>query len=184
MWFCCSAYVTCIAEARLAEIHSQRAELIEKRTQLRAEQAEQKKMLLEAVETMKKTKKWEAPPGVNMDIDMEGIMSKVQSERSAGALPAIRPSASTADVAASSSSENRPKSRTKEPSDASRAGNSLSLPQPPAVEKTASKTQQVSQLPLFSNAFFLLPHAHLTVPSTSTFCFATKGRVEAQASFA
>ena len=129
------------AEARLAEIHAQRAELIEKRTQLRAEQAEQKKMLLEAVETMKKTKKWEAPPGVSMDIDVEGLISKVQNERSAGTLPAIRPPASTADVAASSLTEHKPKGRAKEPSDISRAANAL--PHPPAVEKPISKPQQV-----------------------------------------
>jgi hypothetical protein len=131
------------AEARLAEIHAQRAELIEKRTLLRAEQAEQKKMLLEAVETMKKTKKWEAPAGVNMDIDMEGIISKVHNERSAGTLPAIRPSASSADVAASSSAESRPKSRSKQPSDAARADDALPLPRPPAAEKTVSNAQPV-----------------------------------------
>jgi hypothetical protein len=62
---------------------------------------------MDAVETMKKTKKWEAPPGVSMDIDMEGLLSKVHEERSAGTLPAIRQSASTTDVAASSIDENK-----------------------------------------------------------------------------
>ena len=133
--------LTRAAEARLAEIHAQRAELIEKRTQLRLEQAEQKKLLMDAVETMKKTKKWEAPPGVSMDIDMEGLLSKVHEERSAGKLPAIHSNTSNSDVAASSSTEIRPKSRAKEPSDASRASNSLPLPHPPAIEKNVQKIQ-------------------------------------------
>ena len=109
--------------------------------QLRQEQAEQKKLLMEAVETMKKTKKWEAPPGVNMDIDMEGLISKVHNERSAGTLPAIRPSVSTADVPASAAKENRPKSRAKEPSDFPRADNSVALPHPPVAEKPVQKIQ-------------------------------------------
>jgi hypothetical protein len=141
--------MTCFAEARLAEIHAQRAALVEKRIQLRQEQAEQKKLLMDAVETMKKTKKWEAPPGVSMDIDIEGLVSKVQNERSAGTLPAIRSSESTADISASSSGERRPKSRAKEPSDVkessdvAHAENSLPVPQPPVAKKTAEKIQQV-----------------------------------------
>jgi hypothetical protein len=105
--------------------------------QLRQEQAEQKKLLMDAVETMKKTKKWEAPPGVSMDIDMEGLISKVHNERSAGALPAIRTSVSTADVGASAMKENRPKSR----SDIPRTDNSLALPHPPVAEKPVQKIQ-------------------------------------------
>lgn len=81
-----------------------------------------------------------------MDIDVEGLISKVQNERSAATLPAIRPSASTADVAASSSTENKPKGRAKEPSDISRAANAL--PHPPAVEKPISKPQQSPRLVL------------------------------------
>jgi hypothetical protein len=131
------------AEARLAEIHAQRAALVEKRILLRQEQAEQKKLLMDAVETMKKTKKWEAPPGISMDIDMEGLVSKVQNERSAGTLPAIRPSESTTDVAATSSTEKRPKSRSKEPSNVSHAENSLPVPHPPVAEKPIEKSQQV-----------------------------------------
>ena len=111
--------------------------------QLRQEQAEQKKLLMEAVETMKKTKKWEAPPGVNMDIDMEGLISKVHNERSAGTLPAIRPSVSTTDVPASAMNENRPKSRAKDPSDAHRADNSVALPHPPFAEKPVQKIQVI-----------------------------------------
>ncbi len=100
-------------------------------------------MLMDAVEAMKKTKKWEAPPGVNMDIDMESLISKVHEERSAGKLPAIHSNSSAADAVASSSTEIRPKSRAKEQSHASRAPDSLPLPQPPAVEKPGLKTQQV-----------------------------------------
>ena len=171
------------AEARLAEIHAQRAELIEKRTQLRAEQAEQKKMLLEAVETMKKTKKWEAPPGVSMDIDVEGLISKVQNERSAGTLPAIRPSASTADVAASSSTENKPKGRAKELSDNSRAANAL--PHPPAVEKPVSKPQQViyscNLMQMLNHYIFAFADAHSSVTSVGSVCFAAKSGLKAKA---
>jgi hypothetical protein len=130
------------AEARLAEIHAQRAELIEKRTLLRQEQAEQKKLLLEAVENMKKTKKWEAPEGVSMDIDVESLVSKVRNERSAGSLPALRPPAET-DAVAPESSDSRPKSRSKDTSELSRPKNSVHLPHPPAAEKSDPKHQQV-----------------------------------------
>jgi hypothetical protein len=160
---------------------------------LRAEQAEQKKMLLEAVETMKKTKKWEAPAGVNMDIDMEGIISKVHNERSAGTLPAIRPSASSADVPASSSAESRPKSRSKQLSDAARADDALPLPRPPAAEKTVSNTQPVRicfiQLQVLCAMFFSNDHGEPTFPfsdersavsSGSAVCFATKGSFKAK----